>query len=67
MVLPAQRHRKFIAYLASQGPGFSELDMVGVARRALANETGLRRHKSKMALLRARVDFGSGVTCCLDV
>lgn len=50
MMVPAQRHGKFVADLTSQGFGLGELEMVGVTRRALADQTGLRRNEGQMFL-----------------
>src|SRR5260370_23700548 len=41
MVLATQRHGKFVADLAPKRPRLGKLQMMRVARRALANETGL--------------------------
>ena len=39
---PAERYREFVTHLAAQRPILCEPQMVGVARAAFANETGLR-------------------------
>ena len=53
MVVTAQRHRKFVADLASKGSRLSEFQMVGIAGRALADQAGLRAYKCQVGLVAA--------------
>ena len=50
MVNGAERYRKFIADLEPKAPRLGEADVMGVARRSAANETGLLGHKAQMLL-----------------
>src|SRR5439155_20558176 len=51
MVLTAEWHRELVADLASQRPGLREFQMMGIARRALADQAGLRCHECQMGLV----------------
>ena len=46
MVITAQRHCELVADLSTQRAGLGELQMVGIAGQAFADQTGLSGHKS---------------------
>jgi hypothetical protein len=46
MMLTAQRHSEFVAYFPSQRLGLRKFEVVGVARCALADRTGLGRNEN---------------------
>ena len=50
MVDGAERDRKFIADLEPEAFGLGKAEVMGVARRSAANETGLLSHKAQMLL-----------------
>jgi hypothetical protein len=50
MVLAAQRHRELIAHLAAEGSRLSKLDVMGIRRCLLADETGLCADEQQMRL-----------------
>ena len=50
MVDGAERYREFIADLEPEAPGLGEANVMGVARRSPANETGLLCDKAQMLL-----------------
>ena len=50
MVNGAERYREFVADLEPKAPGLGEADVMGVARRSPANETGLLGHEAQMLL-----------------
>src|ERR1700730_18953902 len=51
MVLAAERHGEFVADLASQGSGLREFEMMGIARRTLTDEAGLRCNEDQVGLV----------------
>ena len=51
MMVTAERHREFVADLASEGSGLGEFQMMGIARRALADQAGLRGDERQMGLV----------------
>src|SRR3954451_21902156 len=51
MMLSAQWHGEFVADLASERSWLGEFEVVGVARRALADQTGLGGDKGKMSFV----------------
>ena len=51
MMIPAQWHGEFIADLAPECSGLGELKMMRIARRALADQAGLRCDKREMGLV----------------
>ena len=53
----AERDREFIADLDPKALGLGKADVMGVARRSPAGETGLLRHETQMLL--ASIRFGS--------
>src|SRR5260370_21554253 len=42
MMVAAERHGEFVANLATEGSGLREFQMMGIARRALTDQAGLR-------------------------
>src|SRR5258705_3835596 len=53
VVLAAQPHSELVADLAPQRSRLGKLQMVGIARRALADQAALRAHKCQMGLIAA--------------
>src|SRR5258708_10868830 len=51
MMVTAERDRVLVADLASKGSGLREFQMVRIARRALADQAGLRCDEGKMGLV----------------
>src|SRR5438045_7822517 len=51
MMLATQRHGEFIAPWASERSGLGKFQVVGIARRPLADEAGLAGHKSAMGFV----------------
>src|SRR4051812_18041516 len=62
MMLSAQWHGEFVADLASERSGLGEFEVVGVARRALADQTRLGCDKGKMGF----VPFANSLRYGLD-
>jgi hypothetical protein len=51
VVVTAQRHREFIAHLASQHVRLGKFQVVGIAWRTLTDQARVRRDKSKVRLV----------------
>ena len=51
MMFTAEWHGKFVADLASERSRLGKFEMMGIARRALADQAGLRCHKREMGLV----------------
>ena len=51
MMIPAQRHREFVADLASERSGLSKFQVMGIARRALADQAWLCGNECEMGLV----------------
>jgi hypothetical protein len=51
MMIPAQRHGKFVTDFASKGSWLRKSQVMRIAGRALADETGLRRDEGEMGLV----------------
>jgi hypothetical protein len=60
MVNGAERYGEFVADLESKATGLCEADVMGVARRSPANETGLLSHEAQMFLGAIRFGFTDG-------
>src|SRR3982074_3368073 len=63
MMVAAERHGEFVADLATEGSGLREFQMMGIARRALTDQAGLRGDECEVgAVVRRRLGLCSGVT-----
>ena len=67
MVDGAERYRKFVADLEPKAPGLGEADVMGVARRSPANETGLLGHEAQMLLRADPFWFADGEHALVDL
>ena len=67
MVNGAERYREFVADLEPKALGLGEADVMGVARRSPANETGLLGHKAQMLLGSDPFWFADGEHALVDL
>ena len=67
MVNGAERYGEFIADLEPKALGLGEADVMGVARRSPANETGLLGHKAQMLLGSDPLWFADGKHALVDL
>ena len=67
MVNGAERYRELIADLRPKALGLCKADVMGVARRSPANETGLLCHKAQMLLGSNPFWFADGNHALVDL
>ena len=67
MVNGAERYREFVADLEPKALGLGEADVMGVARRSPANETGLLGHEAQMLLGADPFWFADGKHALVDL
>jgi hypothetical protein len=58
MMVTAQRHGQFVAHLASKGGALRKFEMMGVARRAFADQAGLTCDEGQMGFVSPAQRFG---------
>ena len=67
MVNGTERYREFVADLEPKTPRLGETDVMGVARRSPANETGLLGHVAQMLLGADPFWFADGEHALVDL
>ena len=67
MVDGTERYREFVADLEPKALGLGEADVMGVARRSPANETGLLGHEAQMLLGSDPFWFADGEHALVDL